>query len=120
MATTKWKKVPCVVSGVESVLEDSPLSDEETFAVRAHYTYEVDGKILSSTKIANGHCEFLSRKEAARLTSGIPQSGSYHAYYNPKNPQDAVLVTGHDLANIKELAIWILAVPFTIFLIFKG
>ena len=120
MATSKWKKVPCVVSGIESVLESSPLSEDETFAVHANYTYEVDGKPLSSTKISNSHCKFLSRKEADRLTSGIPQSGPYHAYYNPKNPQDSVLVTGHDFTNLKEVAIWILAIPFAIFLIFKG
>ncbi len=119
MATTKWTRVPCVVSSVESVPEDSQLSGEETFEVRARYSYDVDGRTLNSTKVSNSHCKFLSRAEAAKLTAGIPGSGAFHAYYNPKDPQDAVLVTGQDLANIKQLGIWLLMMAFAIFLVFK-
>ena len=119
MATAKWTKVPCMVSGIESVLQPSQLSDDETFAVTANYTYDVGGRTLSSNKISNSHCEFLTGKEVASLTAGIPQSGPFHAYYDPANPGDAVLVTGYDMAAMKELGIWILAIAGALFLIFK-
>jgi hypothetical protein len=119
MATSKWTKVPCTVAGIDVVTQDSGLSEDEEFAVTARYSYEVDGKTHSATKVANRHCEFLSRDEVAKLIDGLPESGPHHAYYNPANPQDAVLVTGSDFANLKETAIMLLLIAVSVFLIAK-
>jgi hypothetical protein len=118
-ATSKWNKVPCTVAGIDVVAQDSALSDEENFAVSARYTYEVDGKTLSATKVANRHCEFLTRDEVARLIDGLPESGPHHAYYNPADPRDAVLVTGSDMANVKETAIMLVLIASSVFLILR-
>jgi hypothetical protein len=61
----------------------------------------------------------LSKQEAASLTAGLPRTGSHFAYYNPATPQEAVLVTGNDMANLKQIAIFVLGIGLSLFLIMK-
>jgi len=119
LATRKWIKVPCTIAKLETVSQNSPLSEEETFAVVGQYSYQVNGANFSSEKISNRHCEFLSPTEAEKLTAGLPNTGPHFAYYNPDQPQEAVLVAGSDVTNVKELATFLLVTGLALFLIFK-
>src|SRR4249919_1374041 len=85
LATRKWTKVPCSIAKLETVSQNSELSEEETYAVLGQYSYQVNGTNFSSEKISNRHCEFLSPAEVERLTTGLPDSGPHFAYYNPAN-----------------------------------
>lgn len=104
-ATSSWVKVPCTVLSLETNLDTSPISDEESFAVTGRYSYQVNGAEFTSTKISNRHCEFLDKAEVAALTAGLPSSGPHFAYYNPSNPGEAVLVPGGDSASTKQIAL---------------
>ena len=119
LATRNWTKVPCTIAKLEAVSQNSPLSEEETFAVVGQYSYQVNGADFSSETISNRHCEFLSPAEVEKLTAGLPESGAHFAYYNPDKPQEAVLVAGNDVTNIKELGTFVLVTGLALFLIFK-
>jgi hypothetical protein len=119
LATSKWKQVPCTVSNLEILPEDSRVSDKETYSVCGNYSYQVNGENFTSENISNRHCRFLSKQEAASLTAGLPRTGSHFAYYNPAKPQEAVLVTGNDMANLKQIAIFVLGIGLSLFLIMK-
>ena len=119
LATRKWTKVPCSIDKLETVSQNSSLSDEETYAVVGQYSYQVNGANFSSEKISNRHCEFLSQAEVGKLTAGLPSAGPHFAYYNPDMPQEAVLVAGGDVTNLKELATFVFVTGLALFLILK-
>ena len=39
---------------------------------------------------------------------------------DPNKPEDSVLVTGSDMTNVKEMAIWVLMLAVSIVLVAKG
>jgi hypothetical protein len=119
LATRKWTKVPCTIAKLETVSQNSPLSEDETFAVVGQYSYQVNGADFHSETISNRHCEFLSPAEVKKLTAGLPDTGPHFAYYNPDKPQQAVLVAGNDVTNIKELGTFVLVTGLALFLILK-
>jgi hypothetical protein len=119
IATAKWTKVPCTISRLEIVPQDSAVSDEETFEVVGAYSYQVDGQDYSSEKISARHTEFLKAGEADKLLAGVPASGPHFDYYNPEDPKQAVLVPGNDNLSVKELATFAVLLGVAIFLILK-
>lgn len=115
-ATAKWKRVPCTIESIKTSEDGSGLSGEAQFKVEASYSYRVGGKQYRSTKVSNGHSEFLSHAEAAKLTAGIPEKGACFAYVNPDDPQDAVLVAGADTSIYQQLALIVGLLGLGIFL----
>ena len=117
MATKSWSKVPCTVTRLEVVPQCSRLSDEETFEIQSEFSYQVAGQTYTGSKVTNSHAQFLSRREVDALAARLPKTGVGLAYYNPKKPQESVLVQGADLAAAKELATAIVCVGLAVFLL---
>ncbi|HST78677.1 MAG TPA: DUF3592 domain-containing protein [Verrucomicrobiae bacterium] len=117
MATRRWTKVPCTVASLEIVPQSSRISDKEAFSVRTEYSYRVNETSYTSDTVTNSHAEFLSKEEVQALTARLPQGSVGVAYYNPKRPQQAVLVPGADLAAAKELLMALGGICLAVFLL---
>jgi hypothetical protein len=103
MATSRWSKVPCTITRLDVLAQPSSISDQEAFEIQSEYSYQVAGHAYTGVKVTNSHSQFLSRSEVESLTSRLPKNGPAFAYYNPRNPLQAVLVQGSDMAAAKEL-----------------
>lgn len=103
MATNRWSKVPCTVTRLDVVPQRSPISDQESFEIQGEYAYQVAGRTYTGGKVTNSHTQFLSRGEVDALVARLPKGGVGFAYYNPKKPEQAVLLQGSDMAAAKEL-----------------
>ena len=117
MATRHWTKVPCAVASLEVVPQSSRISEEEAFTIRTEYSYQANGNSYTSDKVTNSHSEFLSKEEVQALTARLPQGSVGIAYYNPKRPQQAVLVPGADMAAAKELLMALGGICLAVFLL---
>jgi hypothetical protein len=63
-----------------------------TYSPKLKYTYRIDGIDYSSDKIAFGYGKkFNTEMAALQSIQGYPQGGLVKVYYNPGNPNEAVL-----------------------------
>jgi hypothetical protein len=78
------------VRDYHSSLDDD--SDVNTYSPRLKYTYRVGDMEYSSDKIAFGYSKnFKSELAALSSIQKYPQGGQVTVYYNPENPNEAVL-----------------------------
>lgn len=98
--TTRYQKVPATVSASEV---KSWRSDHEThYAPEVKYQYEVGGKMYESDRIAPltvSGSEEWANSIVTRYRAGEPCD----AFYDPANPNQAVLLRGYIFRPYKEL-----------------
>lgn len=104
-----WPSVSGQVTSSSVTLEttqaDSDSRLESTYYPSVSYDYRVDGQSLKGSRIGVGGAEGTARKEDAEAVAGRYAVGSkVDVYYDPANPEYAVLVRG---ANITM--VWIIA-----------
>ena len=91
--------------GVEGVImnawiDESRETDEDgytsyTYTPKWQYQYQLGGQTYSSQKISfGGEKGYGSRKKAEEELTKYPMSSRVWVYYNPQNPEEAVLLQG--------------------------
>ncbi len=104
-----WPSVSGQVTSSSVTLEttqaDSDSRLESTYYPSVSYDYRVDGQALKGSRVGVGGAKGFSRKEDAEAAARpYPVGSKVDVYYNPANPEYAVLVRG---ANITM--VWIIA-----------
>jgi hypothetical protein len=83
---TETKAIRDYHSGVDDDL------DMITYSPRLKYTFKINNIEYSSDKIAFGYGrKFNTEMAALQSIQGYPQGGLVKVYYNPENPNEAVL-----------------------------
>ena len=113
-----WPSVSGQVTSSSVTLEttqaDSDSRLESTYYPSVSYDYRVDGQALKGSRIGIGGAVGTARKEDAEAVAKRYAVGSkVDVYYDPANPEYAVLVRG---ANI--IMVWVIAGCGAIALIF--
>lgn len=81
---------------LESSVETSHSSDSTTYAPRILYEYSVAGKTYQSRTYRYGQWSTSDRGYAERIVAAHPVGRTLAAYYNPRDPADAVLTVTPD------------------------
>jgi len=92
-AAQHWPTVAGTVMSSALVGEsnaDSDLADPPTWNVRASYSFQVEGRAYTGQRVLFGD-DFDRESDAQALLSKYPAGASVAVYYNPANPNDAVL-----------------------------
>ncbi len=102
-AMQQWVQTPCTL--VSSELKDAG----EDFRLEVSYRYEVDEKILTSTRYGRRPCYTAETiGEIDQASKRLQPGKTFNCHYNPANPAEAVL----DLPSIKGARS---SVAFTLF-----
>jgi len=80
-----------------SVDEDGPSRD---FSADIYYEYSVEGKDYGGATIKTGYSEVKGKGNSQRAVDEYPEGSTVDVYYDPENPQDAVLEPGIPLKTI--------------------
>ncbi len=79
-----WIQTPCTI--LESKVIHSGSGKNQSSKAQINYRYEVDSKSYGSGNVA------VSHMNSSGYVHQYPKGATRHCYYNPENPQDAILV----------------------------
>lgn len=120
-ASESW--VPSMARVTKSGLVVAASSDSTEYGVAVTYEYSVDGVAFSGKQIRFGSRSYVRRKSAQAELDRYPLNSNVPVYFNPANPQEAVLVREAP-ANKLYFAMGILALGLalgiTVFSTIKG
>ncbi|MEO0414562.1 MAG: DUF3592 domain-containing protein, partial [Verrucomicrobiota bacterium] len=86
-----WVETPCRI--IKSEIDDSHESQHYAtlYEPVVHYTYNIDGKEYTGTKVKTLAPRSVNVKKALKITDQYPEAASALCYVDPKNPSEAVL-----------------------------
>lgn len=95
-ASAGWPTTEGEVVETQIRREESATGEDDDTMVRFYpeirYTYRVLGQTYTGTRLSfGGPAGYLNRAEAAAVLNRYPVGGRVMVYYNPANPQEAVL-----------------------------
>jgi hypothetical protein len=107
-----YQPVACTIEHNEVTVE----TDDEgsSYRVNLRYAYSVAGKTFTGTRIHAGNRNQFGRARANRFSSMFPANQTATAYFNPRNPAEAILIRGL-LGN--ELFMALFMTPFNIVMV---
>jgi hypothetical protein len=125
-----WPEVVGTITRVE-VRKDTDTDAEgfttTSFVPEIEYQYQINDEVYTSEKFSFGSTQtFNSRKKAEEALNQYPLNGSLPVYYNPQEPNEAVLVQGTKgtltliIAGIVFVAISICGSCIGLYLIFSN
>lgn len=91
-ASASWPSVPGQVS--ESTVEESSSGTSRSFKASVRYDYAVDGRTYTNHAIGFSDSGGADRAGAEGVTAKYPNKSAVTVYYNPTDPQNAVLERG--------------------------
>jgi hypothetical protein len=80
-----------IASEVERIVRRDEDSHTVTFQPRVTYTYAVEGQDYQGDQIGFGKFEFSAARKAKGIVENYPVGENVQVFYNPLDPQDAVL-----------------------------
>lgn len=88
----KWKLSKAFIN--KSLIEEDCDGDGCSYKAKVNYTYNYNGKLYKSDKVAFGDfsnsSKYLARKVVKQYIEGFPN----RVYVNPKRPKESVLLVG--------------------------
>ena len=94
-ASMSWPFVPgrVIAASVRQVVErgDAETSDTTTYVPLVEYEYQVGSQICRSSQLAFQEQSFSSQKKAFKLVATFPPGHPVMVFFDPANPQNAVL-----------------------------
>jgi hypothetical protein len=95
-ASNSWPSAPGKITGHEiRVDEGDDDSNQVRYIPEVHFEYQIDGNPYQGKRISFGsEPDFSSRQKAEAFLEAYPVESATTAYFNPENPQEAVLTQG--------------------------
>ncbi len=110
--TRNWKTTEAIITHSElRTIKDPSSNDYRKKAVSIEYQYSVEKKTYTSNKIAIGWGN--NTTNAQKIYNDYPQNSKVKVHYNPKKPQEAVLIS----SNLNPTGITVLAVGSFMFIL---
>ncbi|MGL6196414.1 MAG: DUF3592 domain-containing protein [Thermoguttaceae bacterium] len=72
---------------------------KKVYEPEIEYTYEVDGKAYTGTKYTHAISSDSDKESVEKIINALPAGGDVTVYYDPKEPQNAVLSKEDTAAN---------------------
>ena len=96
-ASTVWPSAPGKITGQQIRIDE--IDDDDNNRVRyipeVHFEYQVDGNHYQGKRVSFGsEPDFPSRQKAETFLETYPVDSVTTVFYNPENPQEAVLSQG--------------------------
>ena len=93
-ASTAWPSAPGKITGHKIRVDE--IDDDDNNRVRyvpaVHFEYQVDGNLYQGRRVSFGsEPDFPSRQKAEAFLEAYPVESVTTVFYNPENPQEAVL-----------------------------
>lgn len=82
------------------VLVDTGSGEGEGFTPQVQYEYVVEGNTYQGKRLRYGQTGSWNRKQAERTIAGYVAGAPAKVCFNPRNPKDAVLVSGTSWGNL--------------------
>ena len=80
-----------ITTEVERILRRDEDSQSVTYLPRLSYTYTAEGEPYQGNQIGFGKLEFSAARKAKAIIENYPEGEKVKVFYNPLNPQEAVL-----------------------------
>ena len=95
--STAWPSAPGKITGQKIRIDE--IDDDDNSRVRyipeVHFEYQVDGNLYQGKRLSLGsEPDFPSRQKAEAFLGAYPVESVTTVFYNPENPQEAVLSQG--------------------------
>src|SRR5262245_57887628 len=85
------------------VFVDTDSEGGEGYTPRVEYEYAVAGAKYQGARLRYGQTGSSTRERAERIVAGYPSGSSVMVFVNPRQPEDAVLVSGTSWGNVAIL-----------------
>lgn len=100
-----WHKVRATVQSV-SIEEHDQGDGDIGYSANAQYTYQINGKLFTSSRLMYSDATQLSHHHAVKLLKGINAGCQIDAFYNPSRPSESVILKGIDTSSLVKMAIF--------------
>jgi hypothetical protein len=95
--TESWTEMQGTVLSSEVVYNPGGVNNSpESWSPEVTYEYEVGGRVYTSGRVRIGGLSYSGRGTADRMIDGLPKMGPVTLFYDPGDPEKAVLVQGTD------------------------
>jgi len=102
------------------VLVDQGTEGGEGFTPKVEYEYRVEGKAYRGMRLRYGQTGSWNRKQAERTIAPYGAGAAVPVCFNPRNPADAVLVTGVSWGNVAILLAGLVSLVVACLLVVHG
>ncbi len=110
-ATRYWDTSEGMVYSSEIEFATASLGTSAFYHPNVTYRYRIEGKVYTGQSIYYSDLAFLSFEAAQELVEQFPTSQVTTVYYNPRDPEETVLVPG------PSPVMWMLFGPAILFLV---
>ena len=90
--SVSWPSVTGQV--ITSYVSESSDDDGTMYSANIHYTYIVNNREYSGSRVSHGDLSTSDSRDAAKIVARYPAEEQVSVYYDPSDPAQAVLATG--------------------------
>ena len=90
---------------ITSYISESSDDDGTTYGADIHYTYVVNDREYTGTRVSHGDISTSDSRDAGKIVARYPAEKNVKVYYDPSDPQQSVLETGFSAGLLLPLGL---------------